>query len=326
MFTFAAPYWLLLLLVIPVLWILQHILAKGRTEPTVLFPNVTIFRIIGSGPGTFKRYLSLAIATLAMVLLIVAMARPQSGQRYHSRTAYGIDIILALDISSSMAAMDFVPLTRYEAAKEVVEDFIKNRKSDRIGLVAFSAQSMTICPLTLDYDILSSFLEGAWDTRIDDGTAIGLAIATSVNRLRNSDAKSKVIILLTDGMNNRGNIDPTTASEMAKALGIRIYTIGVGTEGRAQINIDGKIYWTETHIDEESLRNVAETTGGHYYRAKNKDELQGIYDLIGELETSKINYDEWVGYAELYYWYLAAGSLMLVMSLVLDKTLLRRLP
>ena len=326
MFTFAAPYWLLLLLVIPVLWILQHILAKGRTEPTVVFPNVAIFRIIGSGPGTFKRYLSLAIATLAMVLLIVAMARPQSGQRYHSRTAFGIDIILALDISSSMAAMDFNPLTRYEAAKEVVEDFIRNRKSDRIGLVAFSAQSMTICPLTLDYDMLSSFLDGAWDTRIDDGTAIGLAIATSVNRLRNSDAKSKVIILLTDGMNNRGNIDPTTASEMAKALGIRIYTIGVGTEGRAQINIDGKIYWTETHIDEETLRNVAETTGGHYYRAKNKDELQGIYYFIGELETSKINYDEWVVYTELYYWYLAVGSLLLVMSLVLDKTLLRRLP
>jgi Ca-activated chloride channel family protein len=226
-----------------------------------------------------------------------------------------------------MGAMDFDPLTRFEAAREVVKEFIANRSSDRLGLVVFAAQSFTLCPLTLDYDILRQFLEDAWEARIDDGTAIGSALATSVNRLRESDAKSRVIILLTDGMNNRGNIDPLTAARMAAALGIRVYTIGVGTEGQAPQRMeDGRVYMVETHIDEDTLRKVADATGGKYYRAKNVRELQGIYQEIGALETTRINVREWVEYDEKYPLFLMGGMILLVLSFILDRTVFRRIP
>jgi len=325
LFRFASPIWLVLL-VIPIITILLYFRNKGRTDTTVIFSDTSVFRNIGIGIGTIKRYLSSAIATVGVIVLILAMARPQSGQQFRSRTTYGIDIILALDISSSMSAMDFDPLTRFEAAKAVVEDFIGNRTSDRIGLVVFSAQSITLCPLTLDYDILRTFLENARDLPFDDGTAIGSAIGTSINRLRESEANSKIIILLTDGMNNRGNLDPVTAAKVAKTLGIRIYTIGVGTEGRAPITIRGKAFWTETHIDEATLKEVAQITNGKYYRAKNTRELNGIYDEIGKLETTKINYNEWVEYHEMYNGFLTAGFTLLILSFIFDKTFLRRLP
>jgi len=325
LFRFASPIWLVLL-VIPIITILLYFRSKGRTDTTVIFPDTSVFRNIGTGMGTIKRYLSSAIATAGVIVLILAMARPQSGQQFRSRTTYGIDIILALDISSSMSAMDFDPLTRFEAAKEVVEDFIGNRESDRIGLVVFSAQSITLCPLTLDYDILRAFLENARDLPFDDGTAIGSAIGTSINRLRESEANSKIIILLTDGMNNRGNLDPVTAAKVAKTLGIKIYTIGVGTEGRAPITIRGKTFWTETHIDEATLKEVAQITSGKYYRAKNTRELNGIYDEIGKLETTKINYNEWIEYHEMYSGFLTVGFTLFILSFILDKTFLRRLP
>lgn len=325
MFRFASPWWLILL-IIPIFIIYNYFRKKGKTDPSVMFPDIGVFRIIGNGHGKTKRYISLLLSTLAIILLIAAMARPQTGLLYQSRTTYGLDIVLAMDISSSMSAMDFNPLTRFEASKQVVEDFIKNRKNDRIGLVVFAAQSFTLCPLTLDYEILNSFLNNAWDSRLEDGTAIGLAIATSINRLRDSDAKSRIIILLTDGMNNRGNIDPLTAAKIASALKIKIYTIGVGTEGRAPMMVNGQTVWTETHIDEASLMEVAKSTGGKYYRATNKDELQGIYDEIGKLETSMIKYNEWIEYNELYSTFLKAGFILLVLSFLLDNTILRRMP
>jgi Ca-activated chloride channel homolog len=246
---------------------------------------------------------------------------------YHTQNTRGIDIMLALDISSSMGAMDFAPLTRFEAARDVVKEFISNRKSDRLGLVVFAAQSFTLCPLTLDYDILREFLENAWQSRLDDGTAIGSAIATSVNRLKGSDAKSRIVILLTDGMNNQGNIDPLTAARVAAAMNVRIYTIGVGTEGQAQQQMDdGRVYTVETHIDEDTLRKVAQATGGKYYRAKNVRELQGIYYEIGNLETSKISYKEWVEYDEMFPSFLMGGLALLILSFLLDRTLFRRIP
>ena len=325
MFRFFSPIWLILL-VIPAITVFMYFRKKGRSDASLIFSDISVFKKTGTGMGKVKRYISLGIAVTAIIYLILAMARPQSGKQYRSRSTYGIDIILALDISSSMAALDFHPLTRFEAAKEVVQDFISNRTSDRIGLVVFAAQSFTLCPLTLDYNILSSFLENAWESRIDDGTAIGLSVATSINRLRNSDAKSKIIILLTDGMNNRGNIDPLTAARMAKTLGIRIYTIGVETEGRAPMNLQGGIIWTETHIDEASLKEVAQISGGKYYRATNTGELKGIYDEIGKLETTKINYNEWVEYDEMYNGFLRAGLFLIILSFLFDKTFLRRLP
>jgi len=325
MFRFANPFWLVLL-IIPLAVFVLFFRKKGR-DATVLFPDVGVFRKIAGYHGKVKRILSLLLALEAVIVLVLAMARPQSGRAFHTRTTRGIDIVLALDISSSMGAMDFDPLTRFEAAREVVKEFISNRASDRLGLVVFAAQSFTLCPLTLDYDILRQFLENAWEARIDDGTAIGSAIATSVNRLRESDAKSKVIILLTDGMNNRGNIDPPTAARMAAALGIRVYTIGVGTEGQAPQRMeDGRIYMVETHIDEETLRNVAGVTGGKYYRAKNVRELQGIYDEIGALETTKISVREWVEYDEKYPLLLMCGLVMLVLTFIMDRTVCRSIP
>lgn len=325
MFRFANPVWLILL-IIPIWVFISYFFRKGRTDPTLLFPDVSVFKTVGNGSGMFKRLVSLFLIVESVTLLILAMARPQSGQTMHTRYSRGIDIILALDISSSMDALDFNPLTRFEAAKEVVKDFIKLRTGDRIGLTVFAAQSFTLCPLTLDYDIVANFLEQAYGSRIEDGTAIGSAIATSVNRLRSSDAKSKIIILLTDGMNNRGNLDPLTAARIAATFGIKIYTIGVGSEGEAPIRIDGRIVFAETHIDEETLKEVSKITSGKYYRAKNTRELEGIYEEIDRLETSNIKYTEWVEYDEKYAGFLKAGCLLLLVSFILDRTILRRLP
>ena len=326
MFRFADPYWLILLF-IPLLALLLYFRKRGRSDAAMVFPDIRVIRRVAGNRGRIKRIISLLFALEAVIVLMLAMARPQTGQSYHMRTTRGIDIMLALDISSSMGAMDFDPLTRFEAAREVVKDFIANRVSDRLGLVVFAAQSFTLCPLTLDYDILRQFLDTAWGSRLDDGTAIGSAIATSLNRLRNSDAKSRIVILLTDGMNNQGNIDPLTAARMAAAMGVRIYTIGVGTEGQAPQRMeDGRIFLVETHIDEETLKKVSDTTGGKYYRAKNVRELQGIYDEIGALETTKISYREWVEYHELFPAFLTGGLVLLVLSFLLDRTVLRRIP
>jgi len=325
MFLFADPVWLILL-IIPVWIFISYFLKKGKSDPSVRFPSISMFKKIGTGMGSLKRILSLFLVVETLSLLIIAMARPQSGRYLRTRTDQGIDIILALDISSSMEAMDFKPLTRIEASKEVVNNFIKKRQSDRIGIVVFAAQSFTLCPLTLDYEMLASFLDHAEESRIEDGTAIGSAIAASINRLKNSEAKSKIIILLTDGMNNRGNIDPLTASKVSKTLGIKIYTIGVGSEGLAPIKIDGNMVMAETHIDEETLKEVSRITNGYYYRAKNKNELQGIYSEINKLETSKITYNEWIEYNEKYKGFLKAGLIFLLISFVLDRTFLRRLP
>ena len=325
MFRFSNPLWLVLLIV-PAWALISFFIKKGRSDPTVVFSDISVFKEIGDGGGMVKRVVSLVIIVGAVSILILAMARPQLCQNMNIRTAYGIDIILAMDISSSMEAMDFDPYTRFEASKNVVSEFIRHRTSDRIGLVLFAAQSFTLCPLTLDYIMLNSFLERAADSRIDDGTAIGSAIATSANRLRDSDAKNKIIILLTDGMNNRGNLDPLTAAKVAQTLGIRVYAIGVGTEGQAPIKINGRTMLTETHIDEDTLKEVAKITGGKYYRAKNSLQLKGIYSEIDQLETTKVKYTEWVEYDELYPGFIRAGFILLIISFVLNGSFLRRLP
>jgi Ca-activated chloride channel homolog len=325
MFRFADPFWLILL-IIPLVIFFQYFRKRGKSDAAVWFPSIRILKETGGNGGKIKRLLSLLIALEAVAVLVLAMARPQVGQTMHTRTARGIDIMLTLDISTSMAAMDFNPLSRYDAASQVVGDFISRRVSDRIGLVVFAAQSFMLCPLTLDYDILKELLGQAWESRLDDGTAIGSGIATSVNRLRNSDAKSKIIILLTDGMNNSGNIDPLTAARIAATMGIRIYTIGVGTEGQSWMKMNGSTFPVETHIDEASLKQVAQMTGGKYYRAKNKKELEGIYSEIGNLETTKVTFKEWTEYDEKYPFFLNAGIFLLVLSFLLDRTVFRRIP
>ena len=325
MFRFADPLWLILL-IIPLGVLFQYFRKRGKSDSSVLFPAVQVLKAAGGNRGKIKRILSLIIAVAGVSVLLIAMARPQVGRTLNTRSARGIDIMLTLDISTSMAAMDFDPLSRYEAACEVVDDFISHRVSDRIGLVVFAAQSFMLCPLTLDYGILRDLLTDAWGARVDDGTAIGSAIATAVNRLRNSDAKSRIVILLTDGMNNSGNIDPLTAARIAATIGVKIYTIGVGTEGQSWMKMNGNTYPVETHIDETSLKQVARMTGGKYYRAKNKDELHGIYNEIGKLETTKVTYREWVEYNEKYPVFLNLGIFLLLLSFILDRTVFRRLP
>ena len=268
---------------------------------------------------------------LAVILIIVALARPQSGQKESKIETEGVDIIMAMDISSSMLAEDFKPKNRLEAAKMVAGDFVKGRMNDRIGLVVFAAQSFTQCPLTLDYGIVLSFLEEIKIGMIDDGTAIGMAIGNCVNRLKDSKAKSKVVILLTDGRNNRGELDPVTAAKVAEAFDIRIYTIGAGKRGEALYPVDDPLFGKRyvrvpVQIDEDLLRQVADIAGGKYFRATNKESLEQIYSEIGEMEKTKIEVTEYTRYSELFLPYLFAGIILLLLEILLANTKFRKIP
>jgi len=242
----------------------------------------------------------------------------------------GIDIIIALDISSSMLAEDFHPKNRIVAAKEVGKEFISGRKSDRIGLVVFAGESYTQCPLTLDYDMVKEFMDRVDVGAIEDGTAIGMAIATGLNRLRESKVKSKIIILLTDGQNNRGEIDPLTAAQAATPLSVKIYTIGVGSEGMAPYPVQtpfGVRYQNmEVKIDEELLKQVASITGGKYFRATDADKLREIYRIIDQMEKTEIEVKEYRSYTELFLPYALAALGLLTLELLLISTRLRKIP
>ena len=286
-------------------------------------------------PRTVRYYLRHAPFVLrmaALATLVVALARPQSAEQNTRTNTDGIDIMLALDVSGSMLARDFRP-DRLEAAKEVAGSFIADRYGDRIGLVAFAGEAFTQSPLTTDQGTLQTLLSRIRSGLIEDGTAIGNGLATAINRLRESEAKSKVIILLTDGVNNRGEIAPQTAAEIAKAQGIRVYTIGVGTEGMAPYPaVD--IYGTPTggtvmakvEIDEKTLRSIARMTGGEYFRATDKAKLKAIYDQINQLEKSKVEVTEHVTYHEQYLMWALAGLLLLFAEFLFANLVLKRIP
>ena len=284
-------------------------------------------------PRTVRYYLRHAPFVLrmaALATLVVALARPQSAEQNTRTNTDGIDIMLALDVSGSMLARDFRP-DRLEAAKEVAGSFISDRYGDRIGLVVFAGEAFTQSPLTADQSTLLTLLGRVRSGLIEDGTAIGNGLATAINRLRESDAKSKVIILLTDGVNNRGEIAPLTAAEIAKAQGIRVYTIGVGTEGMAPypaIDMFGNITFVnqKVEIDEKTLTAISDMTGGKYFRATDKAKLKAIYDEINQLEKSKVEVTEHVSYHELYLaWVLAALGLLLA-EFLLANLVLKRIP
>jgi len=241
-----------------------------------------------------------------------------------------VDIMMVLDTSTSMRAEDFRP-NRFEAARQVGSEFIRGRSSDRIGLVVFAAKAFTQAPLTLDYDFLQAMLNEVEVGVIEDGTAIGTALAMAVNRIKDTEAESKVVILLTDGQNNRGELSPETAAEVAKAMGVRVYTIGVGAYGEAPFVIDHPFAGRQrrmvpVEIDEKMLQSVAETTGGRYFRATNNQALRDIYDEIGELEKTRIEERIYTDYTERYADFLLPGLLLLVLGVALDSTLLRRYP
>lgn len=326
---FNSPYylWLLTLLVPMIGYYVWRTLQGGAA--------IRISSVAGvvRAPRTVRyylRHLPFVLRAAAFALIVVALARPQDVEQNVRTNTEGIDIMLAIDVSGSMLARDFKP-DRITAAKEVAGSFIADRYGDRIGLVAFAGEAFTQSPLTTDQSTLQTLLARIRSGLIEDGTAIGNGLATAVNRLRESEAKSKVIILLTDGVNNRGEIAPLTASEIAKAQGIRVYTIGVGTEGMAPypaIDMFGNITFInqKVEIDEKTLTAISDMTGGKYFRATDKAKLKAIYDEINQLEKSKVEVTEHVSYHELYLvWVLAALGLLL-MEFLLSNLVLKRIP
>jgi len=327
---FAHPWFLLLLLLVPPM-IYWHLRKGSQAGATLRYSNVEAVKKVKRAQIGWAKHLLFGMRVLVVVLLVLGLARPQSGRTEEQINTEGIDIVIALDISGSMRAVDFKPKNRIEAAKEVAARFIKGRTSDRIGLVVFAAESYTQCPLTLDYGILLHFLKQVDVGLVKDGTAIGLGIANAVNRLRYSTAKSKVIILLTDGRNNAGEVDPITAARIAKALGVRIYTIGVGTRGNALYPVDDPFFGRRyvsmpVEIDEDLLREIARETGGRYFRATDTAALERIFDEIGRLEKTKIEIKHYVRYKELFVRFLLPAFAILLLEIVLANTRFRKLP
>ncbi len=325
---FAHPEWLALLVLAPLLGIWEWWRARRKTG--LRFSNVASAK---AAPKTLWTYLGGLPALLrmgALVLGILALARPQERNVTQERFAEGVDIMMVLDTSTSMRAQDFHP-NRFEAARDVAAEFIRGRISDRIGLIVFAAKAYTQTPLTLDYQFLLRMLTEVEVGAIEDGTAIGTALATAVNRLKDTEAESKVIILLTDGQNNRGEVDPVTASEVAATLGVRVYAIGVGTYGEAPFIVDHPFAGRQrqmvpVEIDEDMLRSVAANTGGQYFRATNKQTLREIYQEIGELEKTKIETRIYTDYEERYALFLWPAFGLILLELLLANTRLRRFP
>lgn len=323
MIGFESPLLLGLLLVIPA-WIFWNWL-KGRTQKPVLFyGRVTAVAAAGNSFWVWISRLLFPLRILGFTLLVVALARPQLINTERVINSEGVDIVLALDISASMKAMDLNP-NRLAAAREVARDFVAGREADRIGLVVFAGQAFTQAPLTLDYDMIKKLITTTTFDEANPGTAIGMALATSVNRLRDSDAKSKVIILLTDGRNNQGDIDPVTAADLALSMGVRVYTIGVGRLDEAQIPVQDQYGRTvlvsqAVDVDDETLTKVAEMTGGKYYRATDNKSLKEIYSEIGSLEKTKIEVKNYYQYEEIYHWFLIPALILLFLELVMAKT------
>jgi Ca-activated chloride channel homolog len=325
---FANPGFLWLMLLLPAIC---YYLWRRRKKLTVTlqFSSLQIFRNIPQTLRERLRHVPLVLRLLAIAVFIVALARPQSVSDRQNISTEGIDIVLELDLSGSMLAEDFNP-NRIEAAKQVASEFIDGRTNDRIGLVVFSAESFTQCPLTTDYPVLKNLLREVKNGMIADGTAIGLAIANGVNRLKDSKAKSKVMILLTDGVNNRGEIDPITAARIAATYGIRIYTVGVGAQGEAPYPVQTQFgirrQLIPVDLDEKGLTQVANMTGGKYYRATDNRKLKAIYKEIDQLERTKIEVTAYKRYSELYGGWLFAGLLAVMVELGLSVTVLRRNP
>lgn len=311
--------------------IAHQLLRKKADSASIRYSDLKIVkRSAKTGRARFRFILSV-LRVLALALLAVAFARPQAGTENREVSSEGIDIMLALDISGSMRAEDFKPHNRLYVAKEEIKKFVSKRISDRIGLVVFSATSFTQCPLTLDYGVLLTFLDQVKFGMVQDGTAIGMALANCVNRLRESTAKSKVIILLTDGINNSGQIDPLTAAGIAKTMGVKIYTIGVGKPGNAMYPVDDPIFgkryvYLPNEIDEDVLREIAAKTGGKYFRARSEKELEAIYSEIDQLEKTKIKVSQYIQYKELFPPFVYLGLIFLVLEVLLGQTVFRKIP
>ena len=324
------PWYLLLLLLVPLLiWRYVRLMRQG--QGSLRFASTLVLEGIPPSWTLYVRHVLFGIGMLSLALSVIAMARPRKGTESEEILTEGIDIVIALDASSSMAAEDFKPQNRFHVAKLVASRFIEELKYDRVGLVVFAAKAYSRCPLTLDYGVLLNILNNAKLGTLEDGTAIGNALATCLNRLRGSKAKSKVVILVTDGVNNRGEIQPIDAAEIAGTLGIKIYTIGVGSAGIARIPINdpvyGRIYTNvQVEIDEASLKKIAEITHGIYYRATDKPTLEKIFEDIGSLEKTKIEVKTYTHYNERYDDFLLPAMMLIFLSTLLANTRFAKVP
>jgi Ca-activated chloride channel family protein len=326
---FASP-WLLVLLTVPLILVLLPILNRRRIRPATLqYSDLRLTTHISRSLRQRARFILPVLRLIGLILLIIALARPQSGNAREIVSGEGVDIAIVLDISGSMAALDFEP-NRLGAARQVIHEFIDNRQYDRIGLVIFATEAFSQVPPTLDYQVLKRILDEtqvSWDIGLDSGTAIGLGLANGANMLRDSEVESRVIILLTDGANNSGQIDPLTAAEIAKALEIRVYTIGAARPGPAALPFpDGRIEYRDSEIDEETLREIADITGGLYFRAEDERGLQEIYNTINELERSQVEVRTFTRYTELAYLFVIPAVILLGLEMLLRRTLLRKIP
>jgi len=330
--TFQSPelLWLLVLVPLVALWHGR----KGQTA-AIEYSSAELVREVSKASRTSAGGWVTSLRLLALTLLILALARPQFGRGTTEVEASGIDIVLAIDISGSMIAQDFqvngTPVSRVEVVKSVVSKFIDARPNDRIGLVAFAGRPYLVSPLTLDHPWLQQNLERVKLGMVEDGTAIGSAIAASVNRLRDQPSKSKIIILLTDGMNNAGKVAPETAADAARAMGIKVYTIGAGVRGEAPIPVQDQfgrrgVQMMQVDVDEEMLKKVADATDARFYRATDTDSLEKIYAEIDRLEKTKVTIKKFEHYQELFAWFLIPGLLLLGGEFWVANTRYRRLP
>ena len=320
---------LLWLLVIPAFMLVHYVYIEvsGR-RPHLRVPDIKFWKAGGRSVLGVIRHLPFLIRTIALVMIIIAIARPRSSTKMDKIDTEGIDIVLAMDVSTSMLARDFTP-DRISAAKDIAIEFISQRPSDRMGIVVFAGESYTQCPLTTDRATLINLMKEIETGLIEDGTAIGNGLATAVARMQNSDAKSRVVILLTDGVNNSGEITPQTAADIAKTYGIRVYTIGVGANGTAPYPVmtpwGVQMQNVEVEIDENLLKNIAETTGGRYFRATDNTKLSEIYSEINKMEKARTTIDSFPIYKELFTGFALIALACLLLE-VLISFILRRLP
>jgi Ca-activated chloride channel family protein len=322
---FAHPGFFWLLIVIPAM-ITWYIWREQQLQGTLSVSAVKGFSLPTKSLIPRLRHLGIVLRLLSVAALIIALARPQSSLSWQNTSTEGIDIMIASDISGSMLAEDFQP-NRLEAGKNIAIDFIKNRPDDRIGLVIFSGESFTQCPLTIDHDVLINLYKDIKNGMIDDGTAIGMGLATAVNRLKDSEAKSKVIILLTDGSNNMGSIPPLTAAEIAKQFNVRVYTVGIGTHGFApypvQTQFGVQYQRIPVDVDEGTLTKIANVTGGKYFRATDNETLKNIYEQIDKLEKAKIDVTQYHKKTEMFLPFALIALFFLLTEFIIKNTLLK---
>jgi Ca-activated chloride channel homolog len=325
--SFANPSYLWFLVLVPGI-IAFYILRQQKTFASLHMPGLKPFEKAGSTLRSYLRHVLFALRAAAITLLIIVLARPQTTDKFQNTTTEGIDIIMALDISGSMLARDFKP-DRLEASKNVATEFISGRPYDRLGLVVFSGESFTQCPLTTDHAVLINLMRELQSGMIEDGTAIGNGLATAVNRIKDSEAKSKVIILLTDGVNNRGEIAPATAADIAKTYGIRVYTIGVGSQGMAPYPVQtpyGIQYQNmPVEIDEPILKEIASKTGGRYFRATDNDKLIRVYAEIDKMEKSKIDVRQFTRKEEKYLFPAIIAFILLALEVLTRLTIYKNI-